>query len=160
MASAAGDTAAESGGLKLAFKVQAKVAKPIAEVFDAVYNPEKLSGYFTTGGASAPLEAGTTVTWDFADFPGAFPVYVRKVERNRFIELEWQATDGDYLTQVRFEFEALSSDATQVHVTESGWRTSQAALDASYGNCMGWSQMLLCLKVYVEAGKNLRAFLY
>ena len=26
------------------------------EVFDAVHNSDKLSGYFTTGGASAPLE--------------------------------------------------------------------------------------------------------
>ncbi len=30
----------------------------------------------------------------------------------------------------------------------------------SYGNCMGWSQMLLCMKVFVEQGTNLRAFLY
>ena len=40
------------------------------EVFDAVHNSDKLSGYFTAGGASAPLEEGATVTWDFADFPG------------------------------------------------------------------------------------------
>ena len=34
------------------------LAAPVAEVFDAVYNPSKLSGYFTNGGASAPLELG------------------------------------------------------------------------------------------------------
>ena len=85
--------------MELRFQVYGKIAKPVAEVFDAVYNPSKLSGYFTTGGASAPLVEGSTVTWDFADFPGAFPVQVRKVEQNRLIELEWKAGDGDYSTR-------------------------------------------------------------
>lgn len=30
-----------------------------------------LSNYFATGGAHGRLESGATVTWDFADFPGA-----------------------------------------------------------------------------------------
>ncbi len=155
-----GEKPAQDGEMELKFQVHAKIAKPISEVFDAVYNPKKLSGYFTTGGASAPLDAGTTVTWDFADFPGAFPVYVHKVEHNRFIELEWQAGDGDYLTQVRMEFEALDNDATLVRISESGWRKTPKGLQNSYGNCMGWAQMLLCMKVFVEQGTNLRAFLY
>jgi uncharacterized protein YndB with AHSA1/START domain len=50
--------------MELRFQVYGKIAKPVAEVFDAVYNPSKLSGYFTTGGASAPLVEGSTVTWD------------------------------------------------------------------------------------------------
>jgi uncharacterized protein YndB with AHSA1/START domain len=146
--------------MDLKFQVYAKVAKPVAEVFDAVYNPKRLSGYFTTGGASGPLDAGTTVTWDFADFPGAFPVHVRKVERNKLIELEWKASDGDYDTQVRMEFESLGRDATLVRISESGWRQTPQGLKSSYDNCMGWSQMLCALKVYVEQGTNLREFLY
>ena len=59
--------------MDLQFQVFGKIARPVAEVFDAVYDPRKLSGYFTTGGASEPLDEGTTVTWDFADFPGRFP---------------------------------------------------------------------------------------
>ena len=34
--------------MSLGFKVSARIAKPVAEVFDAVVNPTKLSGYFTT----------------------------------------------------------------------------------------------------------------
>jgi uncharacterized protein YndB with AHSA1/START domain len=146
--------------MELKFQVHGKIAKPVSEVFDAVYNPKKLSGYFTTGGASAPLEEGTTVTWDFADFPGAFPVHVRKVERNRFIELEWKAGDGDYNTQVRMEFEPLGSDATLVRISESGWKQTPEGLKSSYGNCMGWSQMLCALKCWVERGFNLREGMY
>ena len=133
-----------------------KIAKPVAEVFDAVYNPSKLSGYFTTGGASAPLVEGSTVTWDFADFPGAFPVQVRKVERDRLIELEWKAGDGDYSTRTRLEFEPLEGGATLVRISEGTWRETQPGLDASYGNCMGWTQMLCAMKLYVERGINLR----
>ena len=155
-----GATSAAKGEMDLKFQVYGKIAKPVAEVFDAVYNPRKLSGYFTTGGASGPLDEGTTVKWDFADFPGAFPVHVRKVEHNRLIELEWQAADGDYNTQVRMEFESLDRNATMVRISESGWRKTPEGLKSSYGNCMGWSQMLCCLKVFAEQGTNLRAFFY
>lgn len=142
--------------MELRFQVYGKIAKPVAEVFDAVYNPSKLSGYFTTGGASAPLVEGSTVTWDFADFPGAFPVQVRKVEQNRLIELEWKAGDGDYSTRTRLEFEPLEGGATLVRISEGTWRETQPGLDASYGNCMGWTQMLCAMKLYVERGINLR----
>jgi uncharacterized protein YndB with AHSA1/START domain len=146
--------------MELRFQVYGKIAKPVAEVFDAVYNPTKLSGYFTTGGASAPLVEGSTVTWDFADFPGAFPVQVRKVERDRLIELEWKANDGDYTTRTRLEFEPLEGGATLVRISEGKWNETQQGLDASYGNCMGWTQMLCAMKLYLERGINLRDFFF
>ena len=146
--------------MELQFQVYGKIARPVAEVFDAVYNPTKLSGYFTTGGASAPLVEGSTVTWDFADFPGAFPVQVRKVERDRLIELEWKAGDGDYTTRTRLEFEPLEGGATLVRISEGKWQENQQGLDASYGNCMGWTQMLCAMKLYVERGINLREFFF
>jgi uncharacterized protein YndB with AHSA1/START domain len=146
--------------MELQFQVYGKIARPVAEVFDAVYNPTKLSGYFTTGGASAPLVEGSTVTWDFADFPGAFPVQVRKVERDRLIELEWKAGDGDYTTRTRLEFEPLEGGATLVRISEGKWKENQRGLDASYGNCMGWTQMLCAMKLYVERGINLREFFF
>jgi hypothetical protein len=36
----------------------------------------------------------------------------------------------------------------------------QESLDESYSHCQGWMQMLCCLKVYVEFGKNLREFFF
>jgi uncharacterized protein YndB with AHSA1/START domain len=74
--------------MELKFEVYAKIRKPIAEVFDAVYNPEKLSAYFTTGGASGLLDEGKSVIWDFADHPGAFPVIVKQIVKNDKIVLE------------------------------------------------------------------------
>jgi uncharacterized protein YndB with AHSA1/START domain len=146
--------------MDLRFEVYGKIARPVAEVFDAVYNPRKLSGYFTTGGASGPLTQGSSVTWDFADFPGAFPVHVRQVESGRLIELEWQAGDGAYDTRVRIEFEPIDDGSTLVRISESGWKETPEGLKSSYGNCSGWMHMLCCLKVYVEHGINLRAFFF
>ena len=47
-----------------------------------------------------------------------------------------------------------------VEVEEKGWRDTESGLKGSYGNCMGWSQMLCALKVWVEYGMNLREGAY
>jgi uncharacterized protein YndB with AHSA1/START domain len=142
--------------VELKFQVQGRIAKPVAEVFDAVYNPQKLSGYFTTGGASAPLDEGTTVTWDFADFPGAFPVVVRKVDPGHLIVLEWAGGANDEPTEISIEFEPLDPGSTMVRISEGTWPETQENLERSYGNCEGWMQMLACMKAYLEHGINLR----
>lgn len=155
--------------MDLTFKVSARIAKPVAEVFEAVADPAKLSRYFTTGGAKGRLETGATVHWDFHDFPGAFPVEVVEVEPNRRIVLRWEANEGapsdgndgvtasaGYMTTVTMTFEPLDDGRTLVSIAEEGWRETGAGLKASYGNCQGWMQMLCALKAYLEYGINLR----
>lgn len=149
--------------MDLKFRVAGRIARPIAEVFEAVADPAKLSGYFTTGGAKGRLQTGAVVTWDFADFPGAFPVHVIEVVEPSRIVLRWDAADdgqGAYQTTVTFTFEALEGDRTLVTIQEEGWRPNQAGLEASYGNCQGWSEMLCALKAYLEHGLNLRQGMY
>lgn len=160
--------------MDLKFRVAARIARPVHEVFEAVADPDKLSNYFTTGGAKGRLETGATVTWDFADFPGAFPVQVIEVEPDRKIVLEWKANEGeppnvegggmkelDYNTRVTMTFTPLDDDTrTMVEIEEKGWRESEGALKASYGNCQGWAQMLAALKAWVEYGINLREGMY
>jgi uncharacterized protein YndB with AHSA1/START domain len=154
--------------MQLKFQVHTKIQKPIAEVFDAIYNPTKLSGYFTTGGATAPLDEGTTVIWRFADYPGEVPVTVKKLVRDKQIVLEWDAYEppdpaeskipppSGYKTTVEMTFEPLDPNNTLLKISESGWRETQRGLDGSYGNCMGWTQMLCALKAYLEYNINLR----
>ena len=160
--------------MDLKFRVAARIAKPVHEVFEAVADPDQLSHYFTTGGARGRLETGATVTWDFADFPGAFPVQVIEVQPDRKIVLEWKANEGEppnveggektqanYNTTVTMTFSPLDGDSrTLVEIEEKGWRESEGALKASYGNCQGWAQMLAALKAWVEYGINLREGMY
>ena len=152
---------------ELKFRVAARVAKPVSEVFEAVVNPSQLSRYFTTGGAKGRLETGTTVEWSFADFPGSFPVEVAEVETDRRIVLRWAADDtapsdgsAGYNTTVTMSFDPLDDGRTLVSIVEEGWHHTPTGLKASYGNCQGWSQMLCALKAYLEHGINLREGMY
>ena len=154
------------------FRVFIIVNRQRHDVFEAVADPKQLSNYFTTGGASGRLESGATVTWDFADFPGAFPVEVTEVVPNEMIVLKWEAHDGEildgeadvhagYQTEVTMRF-APTDDGqrTRVEIEEKGWRETPGGLTASYNNCMGWSQMLAALKMWVEHRINLREGAY
>jgi uncharacterized protein YndB with AHSA1/START domain len=157
--------------MELKFSVFARISRPVERVFEAVADPEQLSRYFTTGGAKGRLETGATVSWDFHDFPGAFPVEVVEVEPNRRIVLRWAANEGapsdgeesasaGYSTIVTMIFEPIEEARTLVTIAEEGWRETETGLKASYGNCMGWSQMLCALKAWLEHGINLREGMY
>ena len=158
--------------MDLKFKVMIHVGRPVGLVFEAVADPTQLSSYFTTGGASGRLETGATVTWDFADFPGAFPVEVVEAVPNEKIVLKWEAHDGEildgeadvhtgYQTEVTMRFVAVDDgQRTRVEIEEKGWRETPGGLTASYNNCMGWSQMLAALKAWVEHKINLREGAY
>lgn len=159
--------------MELKFRVAARISRPVHEVFEAVVDPAQLSAYFTTGGAQGRLEAGATVTWDFHDYPGAFPVHVIEVVPDTRIVLQWDAAEGeapnvdggamqpvDYRTTVTMQFKALEDGRTLVEIAEEGWRETPRALQASYGNCQGWSQMLCAMKVWLEHGIRLRDDMY
>ena len=143
------------------FRVSGRISKPVHEVFEAVVDPQKLSGYFTTGGAVGRLETGATVTWDFHDFPGSFPVKVIEVVPDEKIVLQWGAADDDsYDTTVTMTFAGLEDGRTLVTIAETGWRDTVAAQKASYGNCEGWTGMLCAMKIYLEHGFNFRIGFY
>ena len=159
--------------LDLAFRVSGRISKPVHEVFEAVADPKQLSGYFTTGGAVGRLETGATVTWDFHDFPGAFPVEVVEVVPDQKIVLKWDASEATepsttgeapqpvgYKTTVTMEFTGLEDGRTLVTISERGWRQTPGGLKSSYGNCEGWTGMLCAMKVYLERGFNFRVGFY
>ncbi|AKR56644.1 ATPase [Devosia sp. H5989] len=154
--------------MDLKFNVAGRIARPASEVFEAVVNPEHLSHFFTTGGAKGRLETGSTVTWDFADFPGAFPVQVVEVVPDKKIVLHWGAADdapegetaSPHDTTVTMTFEQLEDGRTLVQISEEGWRETAKGLKASYGNCEGWTGMLCAMKVWLEHGINLREGFY
>lgn len=143
------------------FRVNARMGKPVAEVFDAVVNPKKLSGYFVTtgGGAGAPLVEGTTVLWW-----GDIQVQVETVEKDSRIVFRWDAQpakgEAAYKTKVEMRFEALDDGGTMVTISEGVWHANENGLKMSYLNCEGWTQMLCCMKAFLEYGINLREGYY
>lgn len=149
---------------ELGFTVSGYVSRPCAEVYEAVADPEQLSKYFTTGGARGRLEPGAEVTWDFADFPGEFPVTVVEADPPRRIVIRWdgdETTDPTGTTTTVFEFEPVDDGTrTLVTITESAWRPTAAGAQQAFGNCQGWTGMLAALKAWLEHGVNLRDGFY
>ena len=154
--------------MELKFTVGGRISKPVSEVFEAVVNPDHLSRFFTTGGAKGRLATGAVVTWDFHDFPGAFPVHVIDVEQDKRIVLRWDAPEnaaapddsGHRRTTVTMTFEPLDDGRTLVRISELGWSETPEGVAASYGNCEGWTGMLCAMKVWLEHGLNLREGFY
>ena len=67
-----------------------------------------------------------------------------------------QMATAAYKTTVTMTFTPLDDGTrTMVEIKEEGWRENQGALEASSGNCQGWSQMLCAMKAWIEHGINL-----
>lgn len=149
---------------ELSFTVSGRVARPVAEVYEAVADPEQISKYFATGGARGRLERGAEVTWDFHDFPGDFPVRVLEADAPRRIVIEWdgEATASERgVTRTTFELEPIDGDSrTLVTITESSWRVTPEGARHAFGNCEGWTSMLNAMKAWLEHGINLREGFY
>ncbi|MEG1445419.1 MULTISPECIES: SRPBCC domain-containing protein [Micrococcaceae] len=149
---------------ELSFTVSGIISKSIRQVYEAVADPEQLSHYFTTGGASGHMENGATVTWDFHDFPGPFPVKIVEVEEPKRIVLQWggqQSTAADGMNTVTFEFASLEdSTRTKVTISEASWVATSEGAKAAFGNCEGWTGMLAAMKAWLEYGINLREGFY
>ncbi|MGP6173787.1 SRPBCC domain-containing protein [Corynebacterium sp. A21] len=160
-------TSANNPLSELKFSTFGFISKPTAEVYEAVADPEQLSKYFATGTATnGRLATGATVTWDFHDFPGAFPVQVLEAEPNKKILIAWPsetATPGtkETTTIVTFEFVPIDEDTrTKVIITEGSWQPTEAGARDAFGNSMGWTGMLAAMKVWLEHGINLREGFY
>lgn len=137
------------------FQVQLKIRKPVAEVFDAVVNPAKLTGYFLQT-SSGPLAQDAKVSWKFAEVEEPFDVVVSQVVENERITFDWPS-EGGGSTRVWMVFMAMDADNTMVQIREGGWPETPEGSKASHGNAGGWMHMLACLKGYLEYGINLRA---
>jgi uncharacterized protein YndB with AHSA1/START domain len=134
-----------------------------------VVDPGKLSKFFATGpGTKGRLVEGSTVMWDFHDFPGAFPVKVREIVPNKKIVLAWPSVDdaGEGQTfvphdnPITMEFEQLEDGRTLVTITEEGWAETAKGTKGAMGNTEGWAGMLAAMKVWLEHGINLRKDFY
>lgn len=149
---------------ELSFTVSGRIARPVAEVYEAVADPEQLSQYFTTGGAEGRMETGAKPTWDFHDFPGAFTVEVVEAEPPRRIVVRWEseeATAASGTTSTTFEFEPIDDgERTLVTITESSWLPTKGGAARAFGNCEGWTGMLAAMKAWLEHGVNLREGFY
>ncbi len=80
----------------LEIKTALQIAKPKAEVFEAIIDPEKMKHYFIAE-SSGMMEEGKSISWKFPEFDEYVPVNVLKLVPNEFISFEWEgAADKTY----------------------------------------------------------------
>lgn len=121
-------------------------------VYEAVADPAKLSGYFTSA-ASGRLDGAAAVHWRWDDACADALVRPVSAERPRRLVFSWHAHGRD--TEVTFTFDDADG-RTRVRVVEAGWPLDAAGAAALADQTSGWVNMLCCLKAYVEHGINLR----
>jgi len=139
---------------KLEIKTSLKIQKPLREVFEAIADPVKMSGYFISK-STGRIEEGKTLTWQFPEFELQFPVRVDKVEKDKYISWYWDNAEDKVETKVEISLLPMK-DGVFVTVTEKSRDNDEAGIKWLAGNTGGWANFLACLKAYLEYGINLR----
>lgn len=130
-----------------------KINKPVSEVFEAIVDPEKMSGYWFSSGTSR-VEQGKTITWKYEEYGAEGDINVLCVVENKEIVFSW----GETTVTMTFQ---ETDGSTIIAVTESGLKADDPEIvNKMLGQKEGWVYMLTCLKGYVENGiTTLRASL-
>lgn len=121
-------------------------------VFEAIVDPLHMSHYFISSGSSR-LEAGREVIWSWADVGMELPIQVLKAEKYK-VEFVWSASGAETTVQITLQSDG---ERTIVKVHETGWDSSEEGILRYGQQIQGWTEMLACLKAYLEFGINLRA---
>jgi uncharacterized protein YndB with AHSA1/START domain len=124
------------------------IRKPVADVFEAMVNPDITAKFWFTRG-SGRLEVGKQVRWDWEMYDVSIPVTAKAIEPNRSIVVEWPGYSGP--TTVEWTFAPQQDGTTFVSVMEAGFAGDGDQL-ATYvaESTQGFSLMLAGLKALLE----------
>ncbi len=135
----------------VSIEAQMLVRKPVADVFEAIVNPEITTKFWFTK-SSGRLALGKQVRWDWEMFGVGGVLTVTEFEVNHRIVMEWE---GDP-TVVEWCFEGRGSDATLVKISNWGFPGSTDELLAQAVDSKGGYTMVLAgLKAWIEHGIEL-----
>jgi uncharacterized protein YndB with AHSA1/START domain len=137
------------------FEISYSIQRPIGDVFEAIYDPEHLCSYFTDK-SSGPLRKNETVEWCWESGERE-EIRILNVVGNRSIHASWRAYSVDYFTEFIIELDSTSSRSTVVTVSETGWQDDDIGRISAFSHCSGWTDMVLCLRAYLEHGIDLRS---
>jgi uncharacterized protein YndB with AHSA1/START domain len=133
--------------------VQDRILRPVSEVFAAIIDPAKMSGYFISR-ATGPMKQGAEIEWNFDDVGARLSVEVKTIEENRLIMFDWSASGTK--ARVTMRLEPRGNDATLVTINEASWPMDAAGVESALEQTAGWTDFLCCLKAFVQHGINLR----
>ena len=134
-------------------KAALQIQKPIAEVFEAIIDPQKMSNYFISK-STGRLETSKIVKWSFLEFEGDFPVEAKEIQPFSYISFDWSGGTDDMLVEIFLE--PRKNNSTVVRIKERKMNVDDNGIQQAIGQSEGWANFLACLKAYLEYGINLR----
>jgi uncharacterized protein YndB with AHSA1/START domain len=129
------------------------IRKPVAEVFEAIVNPEITTKFWFTR-SSGRLAVGRPIRWEWEMYDVSSEVNARAIDVNRRIVVEWPGYSSP--TTVEWTFAHLNDANTFVRVTESGFTgTGDQIVKYVADSTQGFTLMLAGLKALLEHGVRL-----
>ena len=124
------------------------IRKPVADVFEAIVNPDITTKFWFTKG-SGRLELGKQVQWDWEMHDVSIQVIPRAIEQNKRIAIQWPGYSGP--TTVEWTFAPQADGTTFVNVTEAGFTGDADELVKQVtASTQGFTLMLAGLKALLE----------
>src|SRR5213594_82297 len=109
-------------GKSMIAKVEMLIRRPVAEVFEAFINPDITTKFWFTK-SSSRLETGKQIRWEWEMYNSSTDVYVKAIEPNKRILVEWMAYGGP--TTIEWIFTARPDNTTFVSITNSGFQGTE-----------------------------------
>lgn len=127
-------------------KAQMLIRKPVAEVFEAMINPQITTNFWFTK-SSGKLETGKILTWEWEMYGAVANVEVLEIIPQKKISFLW----GDPATTVDFNFTIVSPETTYVEVETYGFtQTGDELITTIVDQTGGFTTVLDGMKAYLE----------
>jgi uncharacterized protein YndB with AHSA1/START domain len=133
-------------------RVEDRIARKPAEVFEAIVDPARMAQYFISRG-SARLAVGAKVEWEWSDVGAALTIEVAQIEQDAKVGFAWSATGVP--TKVTLLLEP-DGDATKIVATEGPFALTDGGVARAMRQTQGWTDFCCGLKAYLSHGINLR----
>ena len=148
---------------QLEIKAALQILKPVADVFEAIVDPDKMKNYFISE-SNGYMKEGESLIWKFPEMDIQFPVVIGKIEKDKYISFYWDGamparsgSDGDgEQTFVEINLQPVANNNTFISITEKTKANNEAGIKWLKGNTEGWANFLACLKAWMEYGVHLR----
>lgn len=124
------------------------IRRPVEEVFNSFIDPVVTTKFWFSR-STGPLCVGKTVTWHWDHYGVSGEVFVKAIEENQRIEIEWP-------TPVEWLF-ASRGDTTFVSITASGFTgTDDEQVAQALDSTEGFNLVISACKAFLEHGIELK----
>lgn len=128
------------------------IRRNVNDVFNALIDPEITTNFWFTK-SSGPLIQSQIVRWEWEMYNHSLEVNVLEIVDNEKILMQW---GEDPKALVVWKFEAYGSEATFLHVVNTGFKgNAQEVLSQVRDTTGGFCWVLAGMKAYLEHGIRL-----